>query len=145
MRFEIQTYGELLDLLPSGSGFDCDWYHGAYRLVEKADDKIRKGISWIKTDFHCMNEAGYYCGYLPFKVEFCFDGKALLLYDVYINKKIQKSIEKETEFFDCGEKVPGIWIDESFLFDSIDSNMQFFYNLKKERKILPLAMQSSIS
>ena len=46
-------------LLPSGSGFDCDW------------DAVHNRV--LRTDIHLMNEDGYYDGYAPVEVRFKWD------------------------------------------------------------------------
>lgn len=63
-------YGDLIELLlvendslqefivktlPHGSGIDCKWN------IDKNGDKITARNSW-----HCMNNNGYYCGYVEF-------------------------------------------------------------------------------
>ena len=46
----------LRDVLPHGSGIDCDWtFH------ENRDGSVRCSNAW-----HAMNDHGYYCGYIPF-------------------------------------------------------------------------------
>ena len=47
----------LTDNLPSGSGFDSNW-----NISEK------DGIFTCKSEFHCLNDAGFYDGFLPFIV-----------------------------------------------------------------------------
>ena len=49
----------LLKKLPQGSGFDCNW-----ELL-----KIQKNGKYVFfTDFHCMNNDGYYDGYQRIKI-----------------------------------------------------------------------------
>jgi len=48
--------------LPEGSGFDSKW-----NISEK------QGIFTCKTEYHCLNERGFYDGFLPFVV--IIDGK----------------------------------------------------------------------
>ena len=47
----------LANNLPSGSGFDSEWH-----ISEK------DGIFTCKSEFHCLNESGFYDGFLPFIV-----------------------------------------------------------------------------
>jgi len=46
---------------PSGSGIDCSYNYTMY------DNRVT-----IENSYHCMNEAGYYDGYIPFKVTIHF-------------------------------------------------------------------------
>lgn len=43
--------------LPEGSGFDSKW-----NITEKND------VFTCKSEYHCLNDAGYYDGFLPFVV-----------------------------------------------------------------------------
>lgn len=47
------TIEQIKNVLPSGSGFDCDWH------VEEKEDKI-----FCSTDYHKMNDVGFYVGYV---------------------------------------------------------------------------------
>lgn len=51
------TLSFLKNNLPEGSGFDSKW-----NITEK------QGIFTCKTEYHCLNERGFYDGFLPFVV-----------------------------------------------------------------------------
>ncbi len=56
------TLSFLENNLPEGSGFDSKW-----NISEKSN------IFTCKTEYHCLNERGFYDGFLPFVV--IIDGK----------------------------------------------------------------------
>lgn len=58
----------LRDALPHGSGIDCSW-----EFHENRDGSVRCSNSW-----HVMNDAGYYCGYVPFAFTVRVDGDRLV-------------------------------------------------------------------
>jgi len=49
---------DLLELLPHGSGIDCDW-----SIIEHKNGNVT-----AKNSFHAMNETGMYDGYMDFTV-----------------------------------------------------------------------------
>lgn len=54
----IITEEKLIDLLPHGSGIDCDWI-----ITEHKNGNVT-----AKNYYHSMNEHGGYDGYMPFTV-----------------------------------------------------------------------------
>jgi hypothetical protein len=54
---------KLADLLPYGSGFDCDWWI----------DVMKNGNLVVSTDFHRMNGDGFYVGYANIVFRIMFD------------------------------------------------------------------------
>ena len=48
---------KMIDLLPHGSGIDCDWEYD----VPETSNTVR-----LSNSFHCMNENGMYDGYADF-------------------------------------------------------------------------------
>ena len=59
MKKEIISEERLLEILPSGSGIDCDW-----NIIIHDNGNVT-----AKNEFHAMNEAGFYDGYMPFTVK----------------------------------------------------------------------------
>lgn len=55
---DIEDY--LLETLPHGSGIDCDWTFSY----------LKNGSVLAHNAYHCMNDAGFYCGYADFTVKF---------------------------------------------------------------------------
>jgi len=49
----------ILEILPSGSGFNCSWQHIKTQ---------QNSVEVFETDFHNMNNNGYYDGYTTIKV-----------------------------------------------------------------------------
>ncbi len=79
------TFERLIDILPHGSGIDCDWTF--YRQ--------KNGSILCRNSYHLMDKHGSYCGWQDFTVKLfvhatrvvqklCgpLEGKAQILYDV---------------------------------------------------------------
>lgn len=58
MTINLNT-DQLIEVLPSGSGFDCKWE------LEKI---CKNGKAIFSTDFHNMSEHGYYDGYTHIRI-----------------------------------------------------------------------------
>jgi len=56
----IDTIDNILEALPSGSGFDCDWEH-----IKTQRNKLEV----FETYFHNMNENGYYNGFTRLRLK----------------------------------------------------------------------------
>lgn len=52
------TESELFEILPSGSGIDCQWEITTHN----------NGNITARNSYHAMNQDGYYDGYMPFTV-----------------------------------------------------------------------------
>ena len=58
MQLDDITEERLLDILPHGSGIDCDWTF----------DRCQNGTIRCRNSYHVMDEHGSYCGYYDFTV-----------------------------------------------------------------------------
>lgn len=61
----------IFDILPHGSGFNYDW------SIEKDTDWVnRKFCYYLYSTYQVMNENGFYCGSIDFKIGIsCWDAK----------------------------------------------------------------------
>jgi hypothetical protein len=65
-------------MLPHGSGLDGDWFVSVRRGG--------KGIT-LTTEWHSMNENGYYCGWFPVRIVLGRENDKLFVRSVRINER----------------------------------------------------------
>jgi hypothetical protein len=117
---------ELVHALPHGSGIDCAW-----SITQK------QGLVFeCSNAFHAMDQNGFYCGYVDFKVTINLGHLHNRDFIVSVSKEDRKAIEKDYEPSEsdleeygeeyCNENNPCPYLDdlEDYLYDTIGYSIE---------------------